>query len=200
MPVNPNDQQEFSDADWRAVATGDQSKKLKLLLSGISTGTTRVWTAPDADITFSAFAATFLDDASAAAVLATLGAVNIAGDTMTGLLTVPGIAAGRASVADDAVANLGSLSPSVVSLLFVWREGSSSGAALATCFSIRTSASPVCTLNFGFSTLIDTVTTNVTGTTGVDTHTTISATSGALKIENRSGGTLAFGYALLRAA
>lgn len=47
--VQATSQQEFSDADWRAVATADQSKKLKLLLSGLTTGTTRVLTIPDAD-------------------------------------------------------------------------------------------------------------------------------------------------------
>jgi hypothetical protein len=47
--VSATSQQEFSDADWRAVATADQSKKLKLLLSGLTTGTTRVWTASDKD-------------------------------------------------------------------------------------------------------------------------------------------------------
>lgn len=75
MPVSASSQQEFSDADFRVVATGDQSKKLKFLLSAISANTTRVWTVPDADVTLSAFIATLLDDANAAAALATLGVV-----------------------------------------------------------------------------------------------------------------------------
>lgn len=73
MPVLASSQQEFSDADWRAVSSGDQSKKLKLLLSAISANTTRVLTMPDADVTISAFVATLLDDANAAAFLTTLG-------------------------------------------------------------------------------------------------------------------------------
>jgi hypothetical protein len=48
LPVSPTSQQEFSDADWRVVATGDQSMKLALLLSGLTTATTRTWTVPDA--------------------------------------------------------------------------------------------------------------------------------------------------------
>jgi hypothetical protein len=48
LPTDATSQQEFSDADWRAVATGDQSKKLQLLLSGLTTATTRTWTVPDA--------------------------------------------------------------------------------------------------------------------------------------------------------
>lgn len=85
MPVLASSQQEFSDADWRAVATGDQSKKLKLLLSGISANTTRVLTMPDADVTISAFVATLLDDTTAAAFLTTLGIPYTAGSyTPTG--------------------------------------------------------------------------------------------------------------------
>lgn len=50
--VNATDQQEFSDADWRAVATGDQSKKLKFDLSGLTTGTTYTWTVSASALTF----------------------------------------------------------------------------------------------------------------------------------------------------
>jgi hypothetical protein len=45
-------QQEFSDADFRVVDNADQSKKLAFQLSGLTTGTTRVWTVPDANYTF----------------------------------------------------------------------------------------------------------------------------------------------------
>jgi hypothetical protein len=51
LPTDATSQQEFSDADWRAVATGDQSKKVKFDLSNLTTATTRVITMPDADIT-----------------------------------------------------------------------------------------------------------------------------------------------------
>jgi hypothetical protein len=51
LPVSPTSQQEFSDADWRVVATGDQSKKAKFELSNLTTATTRVITMPDADLT-----------------------------------------------------------------------------------------------------------------------------------------------------
>lgn len=45
-------QQEFSDADFRVVDNGDQSKKLAFQISGVTTGTTRTWTVPDANDTF----------------------------------------------------------------------------------------------------------------------------------------------------
>lgn len=127
------------------------------------------------------------------------GTVSAAAAEFSGLVSTVGVGAGKGTVLDNAAADLGNVSPSVVSLVFIWREGAVSGAALATCFSVRTSASPVCTLNFGFSTNIDVTTSNVTGTTGVDGRTTISATSGSLKIENRSGSTLAYAYLPLRA-
>ena len=46
--VYATSQQEFSDADWRAVATGDQSKKVALDVSGVTTATTRTLTVPNA--------------------------------------------------------------------------------------------------------------------------------------------------------
>jgi len=72
--IDASSPQEFSDADHRIVAKGDQSKKLKWLLSAISANTTRTFTVPDADITISSFIATLLDDATAAAARTTLGA------------------------------------------------------------------------------------------------------------------------------
>jgi hypothetical protein len=51
LPTDATSQQEFSDADWRVVATGDQSKKAKFDLSNLTTATTRVITMPDADLT-----------------------------------------------------------------------------------------------------------------------------------------------------
>ena len=41
-------QQEFSDADFRVVDNADQSKKLAFQVSGVTTGTTRTLTVPDA--------------------------------------------------------------------------------------------------------------------------------------------------------
>lgn len=41
-------QQEFSDADWRAVAKADQSKKLAFDVSGVTAATTRTLTVPNA--------------------------------------------------------------------------------------------------------------------------------------------------------
>jgi hypothetical protein len=47
-----------------------------------------------------------------------------------------------------------------------------------------------CQINIG--TLLDTSTSDVTGTTGTDTYITVAARSGSIKIENRSGGTKNF--------
>jgi hypothetical protein len=47
--IDPSSQQEFSDADFRIVDNGDQSKKLAFEVSGIATGTTRTWTSQDAN-------------------------------------------------------------------------------------------------------------------------------------------------------
>lgn len=57
-------------------------------------------------------------------------------------------------------------------------------------------ATPQCYLNDGWgpSASMDAVNTDVTGTTGVDSRVTISATSAGLKIENRAGGTRTFTY------
>jgi hypothetical protein len=73
--VHATSQQEFSDADFRVVDNADQSKKLAFQVSGIATGTTRTWTVPDANVTVTAFIAGLLDDTTAAAARATLGAV-----------------------------------------------------------------------------------------------------------------------------
>lgn len=66
MPVSPSDQQEFSDADFRIVDNGDQSKKLAFEVSGIATATTRTWTVPDANVTVSSAFATFINTPSSA--------------------------------------------------------------------------------------------------------------------------------------
>jgi hypothetical protein len=47
--VLASSQQEFSDADFRVVDNADQSKKLAFDMSGVTTGTTRTWTVPDAN-------------------------------------------------------------------------------------------------------------------------------------------------------
>lgn len=47
--VSATAQQEFSDADHRIVAKADQSKKIAFDVSGVTTNTTRIWTAPDKD-------------------------------------------------------------------------------------------------------------------------------------------------------
>jgi hypothetical protein len=59
-------QQEFSDADHRIVAKGDQSKKLAWDVSGIATGTTRTISVPNADMAFSAAFASFVNSPSSA--------------------------------------------------------------------------------------------------------------------------------------
>ena len=48
----------------------------------------RTWTFPDADLTISSFIATLLDDADAATARSTIGAVNKAGDTLSGDLAI----------------------------------------------------------------------------------------------------------------
>lgn len=65
-------QQEFSDADFRIVDNGDQSKKLAFEVSGIATATTRTWTVPDADVTISSAWATFFGTSSSANLRAVL--------------------------------------------------------------------------------------------------------------------------------
>lgn len=46
--VQATSQQEFSDADFRVVDNGDQSKKLAFQVSGVTTATTRTVTIPNA--------------------------------------------------------------------------------------------------------------------------------------------------------
>jgi hypothetical protein len=64
--IDPSSQQEFSDADFRFVDNGDQSKKLAFEVSGIATGTTRTITVPNSDMSFSSAFATFLNTPSSA--------------------------------------------------------------------------------------------------------------------------------------
>ena len=45
-------QTEIADTDFRVIDDGDPTKKLAFQVSGITTVNTRVWTVPDADITF----------------------------------------------------------------------------------------------------------------------------------------------------
>ena len=80
MPVNPTDQQEFSDADFRIVDNGDQSKKLAFQVSGIATATTRTWTVPDSDVTVTSFIAGLLNDTTAAEARTTLFGVSTTTD------------------------------------------------------------------------------------------------------------------------
>lgn len=149
----------------------------------------------------SAFFKTLFDDADQATALATLGALAAGGGTMTGLLRTPGIGSHAGfTVADDAAGNFGDVSPTSTSLVIIWRYGGTTGPAIATAFLVRTTASPICLLAFGFSTNVDVTTSDVTGTTGVDGRVTVSATSGSLKVENRSGSALALSFLALRAS
>jgi hypothetical protein len=70
--IDPSSQQEFSDADFRIVDNGDQSKKLAFEVSGIATGTTRTITVPNSDMSFSSAFATFLNTPSSANLAALL--------------------------------------------------------------------------------------------------------------------------------
>jgi len=189
-------QQEFSDADWRAVATADQTKKLKLLLSGLTTGTTRVWTVQDVDGTIYVSGGTDIPVAdggtgasTAAGARTNLGAVNIAGDTMTGVLRATGFNTQQSSIADDAVTDFGDVFPNG-GVLILGRTSGSGGdvCVIAHC---RTSASAFANGTALAASWANTnfTTSDVTGTTGVDGKVTISCTSAHLKIENRGGGT-----------
>jgi hypothetical protein len=63
----------FLDTDFRIQDDGDTSKQLAFQVSGITTGTTRTLTVPDADVTITTFAGTLLDDANQGAAQTTLG-------------------------------------------------------------------------------------------------------------------------------
>lgn len=62
----------LEDVSTTIVSTADNTKKLRMDVGGISTGTTRVVTWPDVSFTISAFATTLLDDADAATARTTL--------------------------------------------------------------------------------------------------------------------------------
>lgn len=166
-------QQEFSDADFRVVDNADQSKKLAFQVSGLTTATTRTWTVSDKD-----------------------GTVLLSTD-LTSPLGAAGFYTGGGSVADDAVLNCGDISPNNNDLMWLWSL-SASGVATAVMGKVRSNASPTNTALLGSITNIDRVTTDVTGTTGVDGNITIAVINGAVKIENRSGATMSFSWLMMR--
>lgn len=149
------------------------------------------------------FARTLLDDADAATMRTTLGAqgalgyspVNKAGDTMTGGLVVPTIRTGAITILDDAVGDLGSVFLNGYGLLLLYHTGAVIG-SLAGGMWIRTAggSGPSILSVFGPTTNVDVTTSDVTGTSGADNRTTVSATAGHVKIENRSGSSATIKY------
>lgn len=111
----------------------------------------------------------------------------------------PGFYTDSATINDDAVGSFGDMSPNGFGTLMVW---ASSGSAAMDAFMarIRTSGSPSIALvpGFGTQTNVAVTTANVTGTTGTDGKVTVSATSGSLKIENRTGAALSVGLLVFR--
>jgi hypothetical protein len=103
--------------------------------------------------------------------------------------------ASQLTIADDAAGDFGDVAPVQLVQILIW--GGAGSVRFFCGFHIRTVATLICTNVFGTTANIAAVTTNVTGTTGIDGNITVSATAGHLKIENRSGGGMSFAFLLL---
>lgn len=130
----------------------------------------------------------------------TLAKWNADGDLVTAgnsAAAAGGFYTGGGSVADDAVLNCGDITPNNNDLMWLWNLNAS-GVATAVMGKVRGGASPTNAAILGSTTNIDRVTTDVTGTTGVDGNITIASIDGAVKIENRSGATMSFSWLMMR--
>lgn len=82
-------------ADTQTLVKGsaDATKLWRVEVDGFTTGATRVFTPPDADLTITTFGASLVDDANAAAARTTLGATTVGGNYFTlanpGAITFP---------------------------------------------------------------------------------------------------------------
>ncbi len=99
------------------------------------------------------------------------------------------------SVADDAAVDLGAMA-NTRELVLIWARNAGTTPVLAGLFYVNTSGAPEIVQIAGPTTNVVTTTSNVTGTTGVDGNWTISATSGSLKVENRTGSSKSIAYQL----
>lgn len=66
----------------------DATKKVRIDAGNVAAGQTRVFTMPNANVTISSFAATYLDEANSAATAAALGVLPLTGGTLTGTLKI----------------------------------------------------------------------------------------------------------------
>lgn len=216
-------QQEFSDADFRVVDNGDQSKKLAFEVSGIATGTTRTWTVPDTNVTVSAFGATLIDDTNAGAALTTLGVTSfmqtVLDDTTAsaalttlgvssfiqgfldesdrgGALLALGIRFATGNIADDAASSI-DVGNFAAGGVILWATGAAQGGIFA--FRVFTASQGATGIANTATPTVGYTTGALTGTTSTDGRVTFSAhTDGKLYIENRSGGTLPFNLFVFR--
>jgi len=110
----------------------------------------------------------------------------LAVDTTNSRVLAPALSSATADIADDAVITLTGAFAVGVLLLWVSRAGGETGQESG-LIKYRAASSPHC-VALAAGSLVNVTTSDVTGTTGTDGRITISATNGALKIENRLGG------------
>ena len=152
-------------------------------------GGNRVWTGPDADMTISTYMAGLMATGNVSALRAAIGAVNIAGDTMTGGLTATKFVSLAVGISDDAVYSTPIPFAGAAGLLIVSGGGipSSSGLPNGIYWIRKSATAPVKIVAYN-DTGISLGTRDLTGTTGTDGGVEMNVVSSTtLKFENRSG-------------
>lgn len=126
----------FVDSTAIIKGSGDATKLFRIEVDGFTTGTTRVFTPPDANLTITAAAGTVLDDTTVAAMVDTLGGASSSGTgglvridsaTLTGTPAAPTAAPGtnttQLATTAFVLANGGSSSPFVDSTAIIKGSG-----------------------------------------------------------------------------
>ena len=189
-------QQEFSDADFRVVDNGDQSKKVALDVSGVATATTRTLTIPNASGTIALTSDLTsgyqpLDSdltAIAALTTTTFGRALLTAADRGTFLTLGGVLTDLGTIADDTAVsvNLGTQTEGATCILQL-------NTNISIIFSSRTAATStgcllVAKTTTSYTVLMNNFSSFYNGTTGIDGQMSIGAhTSGVLSIENRIG-------------
>lgn len=170
----------------KTAGTKDQKLSITKLRGDAFLGRANAWTAAQTVQSPAAGTVPVVVQGAASQTAALQEWRNSSGATLASITANGGIRSQSVSVADDTAITL--YDSVIHGMLLLWVTGAAAEVG-NTLLAIRAGVtSPYATILAG-GRLLETTTSNVTGTTGTDGRLTVAATTTALKIENRLGGT-----------